>query len=165
MPRVLKVLIFFIFLALPGWAVAAKRSDSYTITGQALSLAPNAGGQKAYRLELHRRGHALYGFNNRSLLVENTTLFGIGYDYRLPVCDESCFWQFFVQIGGGLTNAGGFAEVAWGTMIPLLPLWLPIPSPRFIPMLRVDITSQFFATTERVITWSYPLWIGLSFAF
>lgn len=146
-------------------ATAAGKNNRYTVSGQILSLAPNAGGQKAYKLEVHTNGHAVYGFNNRSLLVDETTLYGAGYDYRLPVCDESCFWQFFVQIGGGLTNAGGFAEVTWGSMIPLLPFWIPASSPRFIPMLRIDITSQFFATRERVITWSYPLWIGLSFAF
>ncbi len=164
MNKMLK-LILLLGIILPPRAYGAGKNDRYTISGQGLALAPNAGGQKAYRIEVHRSGHAVYGYNNRSLLVENATLFGAGYDYRLPVCDESCFWQFFVQVGGGLTNAGGFAEATWGTMIPLLPVWLPTRAPRMIPMLRVDITSQFFATRERVITWSYPLWIGLSFAF
>jgi hypothetical protein len=156
----------FISIVLGATAVsAANKKDRYTVTGQFLSLAPNAGGQTAYRLEVHNNDHAFYGFNNRALLVGNTTLFGAGYDHRLPVCDESCFWQFFVQLGGGLTNGGGFAQVAWGTMIPLIPIWLPVDAPRFIPMLRVDITTQFYATTKRVVTWSYPLWVGISLAF
>ena len=96
----LKILIVVLSFISTKTIFAAVKNDGYTVTAQGLSLAPNAGGQKAYRLEVHTKGHAIYGFNNRSLLVENTTLFGAGYDYRLPVCDESCFWQFFVQLGG-----------------------------------------------------------------
>lgn len=160
-----KALFFASILSSGSLAVAAQKSDLYTISAQGLALAPNAGGQDAYRLEGYHRRHAVYGFNNRSLLVGSTSLFGAGYAYRLPICDESCFWQFFVQVGGGVTNAGAFADVTWGSQIPLLPIWLPTSAPRFIPSLRIDITSQFFATRSRVIIWSYPIWVGLSLSF
>jgi hypothetical protein len=140
-------------------------SDRHAISAHVKALAPNAGGQDAYRLEWYHSRNAVYGFQNKSLLVGSSNLMGVGYDYRLPVCDSSCFWQFFAQVGGGVSNAGAFAEVSWGTIIPLLPIWLPMASPKYIPGLRVDITSQFYATRQRVIIWSYPIWAGITVAF
>ena len=160
-----KFIFALLLLAVSNKTLAAAKPDLYTISAQGLALAPNAGGQDAFRLEGYHKNQAVYGFNNRALLVSNTTLFGVGYAYRLPICDESCFWQFFVQVGGGLSNAGGFLDVTWGSQIPLVPIWLPVASPRFIPSLRIDISSHFFATRTRVLTWSYPLWVGLALSF
>lgn len=162
---VTSIAIIFFLTLLKSQVIQAKSSDIYTLTVQGLALAPNAGGQQAYRIEGFHNRHAVYGFNNRSLLVGKMTLFGAGYAYRLPICDESCFWQFFVQLGGGASNAGAYGDVTWGAQIPLVPLWLPVPQPKYIPALRIDISSHLFATRSRILTWSYPLWVGLSLSF
>lgn len=162
---------FLIYLALaissgisahPAWA--AKKSFS-EVSVHALSLAPNAGGQEAYRLEGYQKPHAWHAFYNRALMVYDLPLMGVGYNYRMSVCDESCFWRFFTQAGGGISNAGPYGEISWGTIIPMLPLWLPTSAPRYIPSLRIDITSQFYIAKTRIITWSYPIWAGVSLAF
>jgi hypothetical protein len=161
----IKCLLLFSCVSPAHLALGASDDDRHAISAHVKALAPNAGGQDAYRLEWYHSRNAVYGFQNRSLLVGSQNLMGAGYDYRLPVCDSSCFWQFFAQVGGGVTNAGAFAEISWGTIIPLLPIWLPLSSPKYIPGLRIDITSQFFTTRQRVILWSYPIWAGITVAF
>jgi hypothetical protein len=146
----------------PAWA--AKKSFS-EVSVHALSLAPNAGGQEAYRLEGYQKPHAWHAFYNRALMVYDLPLMGVGYNYRMSICNESCFWRFFTQAGGGISNAGPYGEISWGTIIPMLPLWLPTSAPRYIPSLRIDITSQFYIAKTRIITWSYPIWAGVSLAF
>ena len=136
-----------------------------TVSVLGMALAPNAGGQKAYSLKLHRDGHEIHGFANTYLTTGSTPLAGGGYDYRISACDERCFWQFYIQTGGGLSTAGPFFQLSWGMQIPFIPLWLPTPTPRFVPRLRVEFTTQCFATSSRLITWSYPLWTGLAVSF
>lgn len=163
MERVATLLLLALLLnAAP---IFAARKNFREISAHSLALAPNAGGQDAYRLEGYSNPHAWHAFYNRALIVGNLPLMGAGYNYRMSVCDESCFWRFFVQAGGGLANGGPYGEISWGTIIPLVPLWLPTSAPRFIPSLRLDITSQFYISKTRIITWSYPIWAGLSFAF
>jgi hypothetical protein len=130
-----------------------------------LALAPNAGGQRAYRLEWFHDHQAWSIFDNRSLLVGSNSLKGLGYDYRLSICDSDCFWQFFTQVGGGISNGGVYGEISWGMIIPLLPIWLPVAAPKYIPGLRIDIASQFYPSRHRIITWSYPLWAGITLSF
>lgn len=160
------VLILFVLTSL-GVASQGKaaRADFQEISVHALSLAPNAGGQQAYRAEWYGRPSAWHGFYNKALTVGKLPLMGAGYNYRLSICDETCFWRFFTQIGGGMSNAGPYGEITWGTIIPVLPLWLPLPAPKFVPSIRLDISSQFYIAETRFITWSYPIWAGFSFAF
>jgi len=143
----------------------AARTTFREVSVHALSLAPNAGGQDAYRFEYYSTPHAWHAFYNKALKVNDLSLMGAGYNYRLSICDESCFWRFFAQAGGGLSNAGPYGEISWGTIIPALPLWLPLAAPRYVPALRLDITSQFYIAENRIITWSYPLWAGISISF
>jgi len=164
MQRVLKFLILMVVLGThPPLFAARKKFHEISVHG--LSLAPNAGGQEAYRIEGYETPHAWHAFYNRALIVGKLPLMGAGYNYRMSVCDESCFWRFFAQVGGGLSNGGPYGEISWGTIIPLVPLWLPVSAPRFIPSLRLDITSQFYLAKNRIITWSYPIWAGVALAF
>lgn len=157
----------FIIAVVAGYSSVglAKDAEILDVAVYKLALAPNAGGQEAYRIEAHQNHHAFYGFNNRDLMIGKNTMYGLGYGYRLPICGDDCFWRLFTQVGGGLTNGGGFAEITWGIVIPLIPIWLPISAPRYIPSIRLDVSTHFFATTSRVLTWSYPLWLGLSVSF
>ncbi len=148
-----------------GESSGSANTTNHAISVHALALAPNAGGQKAYRLEWYHSHHALSVFDNKALLVGGTTLKGLGYSYRLPVCDADCFWQFFSQVGGGLSNAGAYGEISWGMIIPLLPIWLPTTAPRYIPAFRIDVASQFYFGRQRIISWSYPLWAGMTVSF
>jgi hypothetical protein len=161
--------VIFILLAIsnPGYSITDGKADAdrYQLTFQARALAANAGGQEAYKLEWYHDHHAFYGFKNQALIVGNYSLMGAGYNYRLPICDSSCFWQFFAQVGGGVSNAGLYEDITWGSIIPMLPIWLPFSAPRYIPAFRIDITSQFFPNRQRLITWSYPLWVGITFTF
>lgn len=146
-------------------AVSGSASSRYTVTAQYLSLAPNAGGQLAYGLRLATNNWEAGLFSNQYITAGNLPYSGGTYDWRFPICDDSCWWQFFVQGGGGLSNAGPLAEITWGTVLPLLPLWLPTSAPKFVPALRLDVTSQMIFIRYRAVTWSYPLWAGVSVAF
>ena len=164
MQRALHRFLLALLLSMPQLAVAARK-DFREISLHGLSLAPNAGGQEAYRVEGYAKPNAWHAFYNRALMVGELPLMGAGYNYRMSVCDESCFWRFFAQVGGGLSNGGPYGEISWGTIIPLVPLWLPVSAPRFIPSIRIDITSQFYIAKNRIITWSYPVWAGVALAF
>ncbi len=144
-------------------ALAAK--SSYTLSAQYESLAPNAGGQIAYGLRLATNNWEAGLFSNQYLTAGGVPLTGMVFDRRFPICDDSCWWQFFVQVGAGGSNAGPIAEVTWATIIPLIPIWLPTSAPRFVPALRLDITSHMIFVRYRGIAWSYPLWLGVSVPF
>jgi hypothetical protein len=144
----------------------AQSSQRYTISAQALSLAPNAGGQQAYSLALATNSWEAGAFSNQYITAGNKPLTGATFNVRFPICDDACWWQFFVQAGGGISNGGPLTEITWGTVIPLLPIWLPTQAPRFVPALRLDITSQqIYILPLRAVTWSYPLWAGVAVAF
>ena len=143
----------------------AATDDRYTVTSQVGAFAPNAGGQEAYTLRLGRDRWEAGVFSNQYVMAGAYPLSGAFYDWRFPVCGVECFWQFFVQLGGGVSNGGPLAQVTWGTMIPALPLWLPRSAPRYIPQIRIDITTQMIFLRHRAVTWSYPLWLGLSVPF
>lgn len=136
----------------------------YTLSAQGLSLAPNAGGQTAYGLKLATNDWEAGLFSNQYLTAGGHPLSGGTIDWRLPICDDSCWWQFFVQVGGGACTGGPIAEMTWGMIIPPLPLWLPTSWPRFLPALRLDITTHIIFLRYRGITWSYPLWAGIAVA-
>jgi hypothetical protein len=148
------------------FAVPARAADTrYNLTAQGKALAPNAGGQDAYALRLGTNNWEVAGFVNQYITAGGVPLIGGTFDFRLPVCDDSCFWQFFAQAGGGISTGGPLAEITWGTQIPLLPLWLPTRAPPYVPQLRIDFTSQFIFIRYRAVTWSYPLWAGISIPF
>ena len=119
-------------MATPLFATDTK----YTVTGQYMALAPNAGGQQAYALRLGTNDWEGGAFSNQYILAGDKPFTGVFYDFRFPICDDSCWWQFFAQTGGGFSNGGPFAQITWGTIIPALPLWLPHAAPRYLPALR-----------------------------
>ena len=148
------------------YSVSARAANQqYALTAQYEALAPNAGGQIVYGLKLATNQWEAGIFSNQYLTAGKFPLTGATLDWRFPVCDDSCWWQFFVQLGGGLSNAGPIAEVTWGSVIPLIPLWLPWRAPRYFPALRLDITSQLIFIRYRGIPWSYPLWVGITVPF
>ena len=134
-------------LLLAGAGVAAETKHT-TYSLQALAFAPNAGGQQAYALRRATDKSEWALFANTYLQTGGGPLLGGGYDLRMPVCDQSCFWQFYAQIGGGLSTVGPYVEVLWGTNL----FWI----------MRLDIATHFYVTASRAIFWSYPLWAGLS---
>jgi hypothetical protein len=143
----------------------AVTEDRYTATSQVGAFAPNAGGPQAYTLRLAHGAWEAGMFSNQYVIAGDYPLTGGTFDWRFPVCGTECFWQFFVQLGAGASNGGPLAEITWGTMIPALPLWLPIAAPRYIPQIRIDITTQMIFIRYRAVTWSYPLWLGISVPF
>lgn len=159
----LKLLLVGLAFAESGVAFAADKK--YTVSAQGMALAPNAGGQQAYTLKLATNDWEAGVFSNQYILAGNMPLTGATYDLRFPICDDSCWWQFFAQTGVGLSNGGPIAEITWGTVIPLLPLWLPTSAPRYVPALRLDVTTQMIFIRYRAVTWSYPLWAGISISF
>jgi hypothetical protein len=152
------------FLALSAPALGAG-SERYTATAQVGAFAPNAGGQEAYTMRLSTNRWEAGVFSNQYLLAGDHPLTGAFYDWRFPICDDSCFWQFFVQAGGGVSTGGPIAQATWGTVIPLLPIWLPRRAPSYVPALRLDMTTQMIFIRYRGVTWSYPLWVGISIPF
>lgn len=155
------LIIFVLVHALPALA-ADKR---YHLAVQAGALAPNAGGQQVYSLKLATNDWEIGAFSNQYLLAGNLPMSGITYDLRWPICDDSCFWQFFFQAGGGGSNAGPLLEMTWSAIIPLIPIWLPTRAPPYYPALRIDFTTQMIFIRWRSVTWSYPLWLGISVPF
>ena len=146
-------------------AAAAVADDRYTITSQVGAFAPNAGGQEAYTLRLSRGDWEGGAFSNRYVIAGDYPLTGAFVDRRFAICGTECFWQFFVQFGAGGSNGGPLAQITWGTIIPALPLWLPTSAPRYVPQIRLDITTQLIFIRYRAVTWSYPLWVGVSVPF
>jgi hypothetical protein len=161
-----KTFVLMLALGLAGPASRAFAADKkYTVSAQAMALAPNAGGQEAYTLRLATNDWEAGAFSNQYIVAGDQPLTGGFYDWRWPICDDSCWWQFFAQTGVGLSNGGPLAQITWGTVIPLLPLWLPTAAPRYVPALRLDITTQMIFIRYRGVTWSYPLWAGISVSF
>lgn len=134
------------FLMVPVSGNAESKMVTYSL--QVLALAPNAGGQNAYALRRATDEEEMFAFYNNYLGAGEYSLIGLGYDWRFPICDQSCFWQFYFEAGGGVSTAGPFAELLWGTNI----FWVA----------RLDISTHFYLTSKRVIGWSYPLWVGIS---
>lgn len=145
--------------------VWAAKEGHYVLTTQAQALAPNAGGQQAYGLRVAGPTYEWGAFANSYLLVNEKPLLGATFDYRFAFCKKNCWWQLFTQLGGGASTAGPVLEATWGLMLPLVPLWLPGAAPKHIPALRIDLTTQMYLIQWRGITWSYPLWAGLSIPF
>lgn len=143
---------------------ATAKDDQYTLYAASGALAPNAGGQDVYSLRLYHNEGEFHGFMNRTLTAGGAPLYGAGYDLTFNACEE-CFWRPFVQAGAGICTAGPYLELDWGFAIPILPIWLPMSAPRFVPQIRVDFATHVIQTTSRAITWSYPLWIGLGIPF
>jgi len=162
--RVLINMVMVITALFGGHDVNAAGKDR-TLTLQAMAFAPNAGGQEAYAVRMHQADREYSLFANRYLMAGQYPLVGGVYSVRFPVCDETCWWQFFVQLGAGISSAGPLTEIIWGTMIPIAPLWLPRPSPKYLPAIRLDIATQMIIVPQRLVIWSYPLWLGISLPF
>ena len=144
---------------------AGAADTRYELTIQGKALAPNAGGQDSYSLKLATNDWEVGGFVNQYITAGGKPMVGGTFDYRFPICDDTCFWQFFAEAGGGASTGGPMADITWGTMIPLVPLWLPMSAPRYLPQLRIDFTTQFIFIRWRAVTWSYPLWAGITIPF
>ena len=130
--------------------------EASSVSVQGMALAPNAGGQESYSIKYFHEAHNIeYSvFSTTYLVTEgNVPLSGVTGAYRLPICDESCFAQAFLLTGGGVSQIGPYAELTWGTILG----WVT----------RIDITSQLYYSfsEQRIITWSYPLWVGISVPF
>lgn len=140
------LLIGFFFLK-PSALQAATQDVTYSFQFQ--SFAPNAGGQRAYALRRATDAREIGLFLNEDLLSAGNPIFGALYDWRFPICDQSCWVQLYFQAGIGLSTAGPIAELTWGS--------------NFLWTARIDITTHAFFTTNRVVLWSLPIWVGLSF--
>lgn len=161
-----RAFIAFLLAIVAAFSPRALAADKrYALTVQGKALAPNAGGQDAYTVRVGTNTWEVGGFVNQYVTAGGVPLIGATYDWRLPICDDSCWVQAFAEAGGGISTGGPIAEITWGTMIPLLPIWLPTRAPPFVPQLRLDFTSQFIFVRYRAVTWSYPLWAGISVPF
>lgn len=118
---------------------------------QWLAFAPNAGGQAAYAARIGNDAYEWSLFSNSYLQTGPLPLSGILLSKRYTLCGQECFWQVYAQIGAGLSTAGPAVEFLWGT----IPLWV----------FRIDFATHMYITQKRAITWSYPLWVGLTYAF
>lgn len=160
MGRILQTLLIMSLFILDPKVYGAE--NRYILSTQAMALAPNAGGQRSYGLRVARNAIEYGGFANAYLTVDGRPIMGATANYRFSFCKKNCWWELFAQIGGGGSTAGPLLEATWGLMAPVFPIWWPGFPPKYMPMLRVDITSQMFFVQWRGITWSYPLWAGIS---
>ncbi len=126
--------------------VAAPRDVTYS--AQYLAFAPNAGGQRVFALRQATDQREIGVFMNEDLLSGNMPIMGALYDWRFPICDQRCWLQSYIQGGLGLSTAGPLMELTWGVNL----LWT----------VRLDVTTHAFITTNRLVLWSVPLWVGLS---
>jgi len=129
------------------------------------ALAPNAGGQDSHSLKLLNGDIEYSIFVNEYIRAGGYPLSGAVMEWVSPICEKECWGNLFLQYGGGASLGGPVAHLTWSAQFPLLPLWLPVSAPRFVPQLRIDFTSQFILLKHRAISWSYPLWLGLSIPF
>jgi hypothetical protein len=145
------------------YAHAAEKMTKTSL--QYAAFAPNAGGQTVYGLRLYRDGREYGVFQNQYLTAGDHPLIGGVYAFRFPICDESCLVHLHAQVGIGASTAGPLVEFLWGMEIPVLPLALTGGTISWIPMIRIDFANHWIATRSRVITWSYPLWVGVTLPF
>ena len=136
------------------WSASPCVASSVSVQGMA--LAPNAGGQESYSIKyFHEKKKIEYGLFSTTYLVTdgNIPLTGVSANYRFDICGKDCAAQAFILLGGGISQIGPYAELTWGSILG----WVT----------RIDITTQlYYSTTEnRIITWSYPLWVGISIPF
>ena len=112
-------------------------------------IAPNAGGQTAYIIRRHdlKLEHEGSIFVNEYLRVGEGPLYGAHYSQVFSLCSMRCWLQNFVTSGLGLSNAGPYVSLEW--------------SFTFFWTARVDFSTHLLATNRRLISWSYPLWLGL----
>jgi hypothetical protein len=143
-----KALRLFVIAVLATAPVSLRAAEDITYSLQVAALAPNAGGQQVYALRRATDKNEWFLFSNSYLETGKYPLTGVGYNWRFPICDQECFWQFYVEVGGGISTAGPMAEIIWGMNL----LWVT----------RLDIGTHFYVTQNRIITWSYPLWAGIS---
>jgi hypothetical protein len=136
--------------------------ERFHLALQSISLAPNAGGQTVYGFKVNRGHWELSLFSNQSIYAGNSPYSGALVHRRFAICGDTCFWQLFIQLGGGASNGGPVTELTWGSVIPLLPIWLPLRAPSYIPAIRLDVTTQIVFIRWRAVTWTYPVWVGLS---
>lgn len=137
-----------LFIALATTADVYPATNLVTYSAQFAAFAPNAGGQTAFSARRATDNHEWSLFANNYLTTGAVPLTGITYDLRFPICDQHCFWQFYVQTGVGISTAGPMVELLWGTIL----LWT----------MRLDFTTQMYVIPNRMIIWSYPLWVGIS---
>lgn len=124
-------------------------SKGYTLSFQTIAFTSNAGGQPTYSLRLAKEDQEEFTlFSNQYLITGDIPLTGIIYSKRLVWCPRNCPIGSFLQIGGGISSAGGVIEILWS----LTPLWI----------FRIDFASHFYILLDRAVLWSYPLWLGLS---
>ncbi len=143
------VVHFFVALLILTYAHEGSAKDKrVTYSLQAMALAPNAGGQMAFALRRGTNENELSAFANTYLYAGDYPLLGAIYAWRFPIVNDEWFWQFYVQLGAGISTAGPVAEILWGTIM----LWT----------VRVDIATHVLFIPNRVILWSYPVWVGIS---
>ncbi len=142
------LILTVLLLSVASVATAEDKSKLVSYTGEWQAFAPNAGGQKAYALRRGTNDSEWSLFLNEFLTTGNTPLIGGLYGLRFNVCDQSCFWQFFVTTSAGISTGGPTIDVSWSTVV----LWIA----------RLDFSTQIFFTRNRIVTWSYPLWMGVS---
>lgn len=145
--RLVLRIVFLLSVFSSAASYAADNVSTYSL--QAVAFTPNAGGQKAYSLRRLRGNQEWSLFANTYLMAGGQPLVGVSWDYRFSTC-ERCVWQFYTQVGVGLSTGGPLVEVIWGTIF----LWTA----------RLDFATQMFATYKRAVVWSYPLWAGVSFS-
>jgi len=160
------IVLFTAMLTGPLHVTRAMADDKLIkVSLQYAAFAPNAGGQITYGFRGLRNNREIAIFQNQYLTAGSEPLLGALYAWRFPICDESCLVHIHTQAGIGVTTAGPLVEFLWGTEIPVLPLGLNGGTIRYVPMLRFDIASHWIATRSRLITWSYPFWIGVTLPF
>jgi hypothetical protein len=138
------ILIFLILLQ-------ANVSFAGALALQALALAPNAGGQESYSIKYHRGDYEWSLFSTNYLITNGNPLTGLTLARRFDICKSNCWVQGFVQPGFGFTQIGAHFDLTWGTVIGYA--------------VRIDLTTQLYTGHSRLLSWSYPLWVGVSFPF
>jgi hypothetical protein len=154
-----------LWLSALGSTQPIQAASYQSVSAQYGALAPNAGGQEAYALKYQRDEWEYSLFSNQYLLAGDYPLTGFVMDYVFPVCTKDCWINFYVNTGFGGSTGGPILEATWGTQIPLLPLWLPYKAPKYVPALRIDFTTQMIFVQWRGVTWSYPVWAGITIPF
>lgn len=126
------------------------------------AFAPNAGGQESHSLKLLYDNVEYSIFVNEYIRAGEYPLSGVTMEWVSPICDKECWGNLFLQYGVGASMGGPIANLTWSFQLPILPIWLPMSAPKYVPQIRLDFTSQFIFVRYRAVSWSYPLWLGLS---
>ncbi len=144
----MKKIILFILLLTSSAAQAKIGLKLQSVSTLFFAYAPNAGGQQTIAFKATFPNYEATLFQNNALLAGDSPIVGAYVERRFSTCLFGCLFKSHLGLGAGASSGGGFFTITGS----FTTAWVA----------RVDISTHLFPSENRIIQWSYPLWLGFS---